>query len=85
MIRLNKKAGSTAKRFRDLATAYGISSQFSGAQSHNALGVGEKYHELLRQVFRILRQRHPAIEPEVMPRYAVMNRNDIMGPEVYVP
>lgn len=58
IITLNQDAELTAKSFRDLAAAHRISLQFSGAQSYNTIGAGEKYHEPLHRIFRILRQRH---------------------------
>lgn len=79
VIRLDQEAGFTVISFWDLATAHAISLQFSGAQSHKFICVVEKYHEPLRQVFKILRQRHLAMNPKVELRYAAM------GLECYVP
>lgn len=70
-MRLNQESGFTLNKFRDLATALGIDLHFLGAQSHNSIGCRETYHELLRQVFRVLRQRYNNMEPEVLLRYAV--------------
>lgn len=54
MIRLGQESGSAAISFRDLANVHRIRLQFSGAQSHTSLALGEKYDELLRRVFKIL-------------------------------
>lgn len=85
IVRLDQEAGFAAKEFRDLATAHGIDLQFSGAQSHNSIGVSEKYREPPLRVFRIFRTSYPDLEPEVLLRYATKDLNDRMDPEGYVP
>lgn len=44
IIRLDQEAGFAAESLKDLASAHGIVLQFSGAQSHNSIGSGERYH-----------------------------------------
>lgn len=85
VIRLDQEASFRATVFDDLATANGIELRFSGTESHNSIGPGERYHGPLRRIFRILRNRYARIEPEVILRYAVKAMNDSMGPEGLVP
>lgn len=54
-------------------------------ESHNSLGVGERYHEPLRQIFDKIITDHPQIDPEVALRLTVKSMNDLMGPEGIVP
>lgn len=81
VVRLDQGADFTAKDFRDLATAYDISLQLSGAQSHNSIGTDEKYYEPLQRVFQILRTRHPKLEPEITLRYEIKGVENTMGAE----
>lgn len=85
VIRLDQEASFRASVFDDLATANGVELRFSGTESHNSIGPGERYHAPLRRVFKILREHHPRIEPEIILRYAVKAMNDSMGPEGLVP
>ena len=47
----------------------------SGVESHNALGVCERYHEYLRQVYRRVLAEHRNLDPEyVLPlKISAMN------------
>lgn len=71
VMRLDQESGFTSKAFWDLAVLHGIELRFSGSQSHNLIRSGETYHEPLRRVFRILRERHPNVEPELILQYAM--------------
>lgn len=43
------------------------------------------YHNLFRRVRQVLKARHPNIEPEIVPRYAIKGNNDTKGPNALVP
>ena len=60
-IRLDRQSGFTADEFRNYAKNVGINLQFSGIESHNALGSGERYHMPLRRVFNVLKKEHPSL------------------------
>lgn len=83
-MRLAQESGFTLKAFCDLGTAHGIDLHFSGAQSDNLAGCGEIYHEPLRPVFQVLRQRYNNMVPEKLLRYAVKGLNDSIGPKELV-
>ncbi len=58
----------------------GIDRYDSGIESHNALGVGERYHAFLRQVFRKVGAEHPTIRLEDALSLAVNAMNCTAGP-----
>jgi len=43
----------------------GIKPIDSGIESHNSLGAGERYHAMLRQIYRTVRMDHASIPLEV--------------------
>lgn len=55
--------------------------EISRVESHNSLGVGERCHDPLRQVFEKDIAHHPWIDREVAIRLAVKAINDTMRPE----
>lgn len=54
-------------------------------ERHKSIGVGERYHEPLRQVFDKVLTDHRTIDPEIGLRLAVKALNDTTGPDVIVP
>ena len=42
----------TSEKWKSLLAAAGIQMEESGVESHNALGVGERYHSFLRQIYQ---------------------------------
>lgn len=69
MIWLTQESGFASKVSKDLATAHGISLQFSVAQSHNSIDIGETYHTPFRKVFKKLQAREKDEEPEILLNY----------------
>lgn len=63
IIRLDQDSSFRSNFFRDLATSHGIKLRLSGIESHNSIGIGDRYHEPLRRVYRIVRDRYPTLEP----------------------
>jgi Reverse transcriptase (RNA-dependent DNA polymerase) len=80
-------AGSvfTSGRWRDLTSAAGIDIQISGIESHNSLGIGERYHAPLRQVYDKILADFPGTDAVVALQLAVKTMNDSLGPEGLVP
>ena len=70
------------KNFFNMA---GMKLELSGVESHNALGVGERYHSFLRQIYRKVRAQHPEIPTEYALSLAVKAMNDSAGPKGLVP
>lgn len=73
-------------KFRDDVTAmHGVDLQLPGIESHNSIGIGERYHAPLRRVFRVIRSQYPRLDPEISLRLAVKAANDTLGPSGHVP
>lgn len=75
----------TSKEWRQLSADAGVEIEFSGVESHNALGVGERYHAPLRRIFRKIREDTPSVDPDIALKLATKAMNDSLGPEGLVP
>ena len=71
--------------FVELCKINAVEWQRSGTQHHNALVIGERYHEPIRRTIRKLRVDHPRLKKEFLPSLAVKTSNDTLGPEGTVP
>lgn len=85
IVRLDRQSGFTSDNFRNYAKDVGVTLQFSGIESHNAIGPGERYHMSLRRVFNVLKQEHPSVNDKHLLRLALKGINDTMGPNGLVP
>lgn len=74
-----------SSRWKSLLLTAGIKHKPSGVQSHNAIGVGERYHSFLRQIYRKVRCEHPNVENQYALTLAVKAMNDSAGPHGLVP
>jgi hypothetical protein len=76
-------AGSflNAEEFRDFCFEHGITLKSSGIESHNLIGVWERYPHSLRQVYTKLRGVYLAMSVDVVLQCAVHAVNSTMGPE----
>ena len=84
-IRSDRGSVFTSKFWRGVTSLHGIDIQLSGVESHNSIGVGERYHAPLRQVFDKVMTDHPSLDPEVALRLATKALNDTSGPDGLVP
>ena len=84
-IRADQGSVLTSKFWDDVTALHGVELQFSGVESHNSIGIGERYHAPLRRVFRVIRSQYPNLDPEIALRLAVKASNDTLGPDGYVP
>ena len=71
--------------WENLVNMAGIRQNFSGVQSHNALGVGERYHSFLRQIYRRVRHDHPNLDKTYTLSLSVKAMNDTAGYHGLVP
>lgn len=55
--------------------------EFSGVESYNYIGVGERYHTTLNRILTIARKRHLSMCPKVTLMFALKSMNGTMGPE----
>lgn len=71
--------------WRALNTSASTELVLSGVESHNALGVGERYHAFLRAIYRKVRAEHPGVPQEAALSIAVAAMNQTAGPRGLVP
>lgn len=84
-FRVEQESVFTGKEFNELSKAAGIEVQLSGVESHNAIGVGERYHDPLRRIFLRIFEDVPDIDQNIALQLAVKAMNDTVGPEGLVP
>lgn len=75
----------TSELFQMCCVEHGILLRFTGTESHNALGAGERYHHPLRKVYNKLREDYPAMADDVLLQCAVFAMNTTVGPDGLVP
>ena len=63
----------------------GVKLRLSGVESHNSLGVGERYHHFLRRVIRKVRSPDSDISFNDALGLAMKAMNDTAGPKGLVP
>lgn len=61
----------------------GVQLSLSGVAAHRSMGIGERYHESLRQTYHKIKFRHPIISPPYILRISVKAMNDTMGKMVW--
>lgn len=71
--------------FNSIRRASGTEINQSGVESHNALGIGERYHQPLRYTFRKLKLAYPGMSDSTRLAMALKAMNDTLGPEGLVP
>lgn len=71
--------------WKSLLQRSGVRERPSGVESHNALGVGERYHSYLRRIYNKVRTRDPAMDPKYALQLAIKAVNDTAGPSGLVP
>lgn len=71
--------------WRGLLASAGTELVLSGIESHNALGVGERYHSFLRSVYRRVKLTHPAMPEDVALATTVAAMNQTAGPSGLIP
>ncbi|CDF36780.1 unnamed protein product [Chondrus crispus] len=74
-----------SRRFASYTSMEGVQLRLSGVESHNSLGVGERYHHYLRRIFRKIRDEFPDIPMKDALRLATKAMNDTAGPKGLVP
>lgn len=59
--------------------------EYSGVESHNSLGSGERYHGPLRRIFNKIKYDNSKMKRELVLSLTLKAINDTMGPEGLVP
>lgn len=83
-MRLEHETAFDSEQFRRTATKAGIVLQFSGVESQNSQGVGERYHGALRRVYNKVVDNHPLVDKATALRLAIKSCNDTLGVNVLV-
>lgn len=64
---LDRETSFTYEKIRNNAKDLGITLQFSGIESHNAIGQGERCHYPLSRIFKITSEEHPLLKnPQIL-------------------
>lgn len=84
-FRVDQESVFKSREWLQLSEDAGIDVQLSGIESHNAIGVGERYHAPLRRIYNKIREDVPDIVPTLALQLTVKAMNDTTGPEGLVP
>ena len=79
-LHLDQGTNFQSHEWKQMMRDAGIAPLDSGVESHNSLGVGERYHAMLRHIFRLIRGAHPSISDELTLALAVWSMNQTAGP-----
>ena len=85
----NRMLVDQGTNFRDAFKNFGalanISVDSTGVEARSSLGLGDRYHQPLRQTFRKMMSAHPKTRPARALAASVKAMNDTLGPEGLVP
>lgn len=84
-MRLDQGSNFKSTKWRDYCDSVGISIQYSGVESHNSIGNGERYHQPLRRIYNKIALENPSLKPETSLKLAIKAINDTMNSEGLVP
>ena len=73
------------QKFQETCEITGIRLIYSGVESHNSIGSGERYHDPLRRMYQKIRFSEPDIALDLTMRLSVKAINDTMDPEGLIP
>jgi len=85
VIHVDQGPQFTSTAWKALAASAGSEVVWSGIEAHNSLGVGERYHAFLRQIYRRVRMEHPSMQPGAALSLSVAAMNSTAGPRGLVP
>jgi len=85
IIHVDQGPQFTSAAWKALAASAGSEVVWSGIEAHNSLGVGERYHAFLRQIYRRVRMEHPSMMPGATLSLSVAAMNTTAGPRGLVP
>lgn len=71
--------------FASIVRASNIELDTTGTESHNIVGIGERYHQPLRNTYRKLIDLYPSQDKALLLQCAVKCRNDTLKPAGLVP
>ena len=71
--------------FISIVAASNVFVERTAVEAHSSLGMGERYHQPLRQTYRKIKTDHPQSDKDLALAMAVKAMNDTLGPEGLVP
>ena len=71
--------------FATLGALSNVDVKDTGVEAHSSLGLGERYHQPLRNTYRKIMSEHPLTPPASALAASVKALNDTLGPEGLVP
>ena len=71
--------------FASLVANANVELETAGTEAHSSLGIGERYHQPLRNTYRKLIHTYPSADKNLLLAFAVKGMNDTLGPEGLVP
>jgi hypothetical protein len=84
-MRTDQGAQFTSPRWKELTDSIGIELVLSGVESHNSIGLGERYHGPLRRIYQKVRFDFQDLQTDVALRISVKAMNDTMNYDGLVP
>lgn len=84
-MRVDQGSVFTSQKWQQITEAAGIFLHLSGVESHNSIGLGERYHAPLRRIFKKVRYDAPKFNPHLALRLAQNVMNDTVGAKGIVP
>jgi hypothetical protein len=84
-LRIHSGSAFTSVKQKMQTESRGITLRISGVESHNSLGIWERYHGPLRRVYQKIEHEFPHVGPALLLRIAVKAINDAMGTNGLVP
>ena len=75
----------TSDFFFKTCAEFGISMKATPTESHNSLSIFERYHPLIRRVYRKVRMEYPAVDCHLVLTIAVHAVNTTAGPDGITP
>lgn len=63
-MRVDKRSQFKSHKWIDLSSKVGVKVIFTGNESHNSLGSGERYHDPLRRIYSQVRYSEPSLKKQ---------------------
>ncbi len=71
--------------FLHIAAISNFKVESTGIEAHGSIGIGERYHQPMRQTFRKIKLDYSRADRDLVFRLSVKAVNDTLGPESLVP
>lgn len=82
---LTEQGTAFGDSFVYLAAVCNVQVDHTGVEAHSSLGLGERYHQPLRNTFRKLKLDFPSVDNDILLQLSIKSMNDTLGLEGLVP